>query len=64
MGSSCDPTLAIDEVASTSAADTTGVMRRDATARRYIFKFGSRNLKDSSATYHMTIKGTSSSGNP
>jgi len=61
--SSADPTLAIDEAASTSAADTAGVMRYDSTAGQYIYNFGSRNLSDPSATYYMTVKGTDSNGN-
>ena len=60
--SSSDPTIAIDETASTSAADTTGVMRYDATAGIYIYNFASKNLADGSATYYMTVKGTNASG--
>jgi hypothetical protein len=48
--SSNDPTIGIDEVASTSAADTTGIMRYDPTAGQYIYNFASKNLPDSSAT--------------
>lgn len=61
--SSTDPNLAIDETASTSAADTTGIMRYDPTAGQYIYNFGSKYLSDPSATYYMTVKGTDSNGN-
>jgi VCBS repeat-containing protein len=61
--SSTDPNLTIDETASTSGADTTGVMRYDPTAGQYIYNFASKNLSDPSATYYMTVKGTDASGN-
>jgi PKD domain-containing protein/thrombospondin type 3 repeat protein len=58
-----DPNLTIDETASTSAADTTGIMRYDPTAGQYIYNFGSKYLSDPSATYYMTVKGTDTTGN-
>lgn len=61
--SSTNPNIAVDETASTSAADTTGVMRYDATAGQYIYNFASKYLADPSATYYMSVKGTDSSGN-
>lgn len=60
--STSDPAAPIGEVASTSAADTTGVMRFDASAGQYIYNFATKNLSDSTATYYMTVKGTSSAG--
>jgi hypothetical protein len=60
--SSTNPALPIDEAASTSAADTTGIMRYDGTSQ-YIYNFGSKNLSDPSAVYYMTVKGTDSNGN-
>jgi hypothetical protein len=57
-----DPSIAIDEVASTSGADTTGMLRYDPAAGHYIYNFGSKYLSDPSATYYMTVKGTSSDG--
>src|SRR5262249_41778295 len=56
--SSSDPGVSIDESPSTSAADTTGYMRYDPTAGQYIYNFGSGTLKDSTASYYMTVKGT------
>lgn len=61
--SSNDPTVSIDETASTSAADTTGYMRYDPSAGQYIYNFGSKYLSDPSATYYMTVKGTDANGN-
>ncbi|MGE5376114.1 MAG: Ig-like domain-containing protein [Bacteroidota bacterium] len=60
--SSSDPTISIDETGSTSAADTTGVMRYDPTAGQYIYNFASKNLSDPTAVYYMTVKGTDTSG--
>lgn len=59
---SSDPSISIDEAASTSAADTTGILRYDPTAGQYIYNFGSKHLSDPSATYYMTVKGMASDG--
>jgi hypothetical protein len=49
------PVLNISEPVSTSAADTTGVMRFSTTDSQYIYNLASAPLPDSSATYQVTI---------
>jgi hypothetical protein len=63
ISSSQTPTDGIDETASTSAADSTGVMRYDSTAGQYIYNFASKNLADGNATYYMYVRGKDSNGN-
>jgi hypothetical protein len=63
MISSTAPSASIDETASTSSADTTGVMRYDASAGQYIYNFASKVLSDPSAIYYMKVKGTDADGN-
>jgi hypothetical protein len=63
MSSSLTPTDGIDETASTSAADTTGVMRYDSTAGQYIYNFASKSLADGNATYTMYVRGKDAGGN-
>lgn len=60
--SSSDPTAGILETASTSAADTTGVMRYDATAGQYIYNFASKSLADGNAKYMMYVREGSVTG--
>lgn len=60
--SSVDPSGTIAETASTSAADTTGVLRYDATAGQYIYNFASKNLSDGSAKYMMYVRDPSVTG--
>jgi hypothetical protein len=55
---SVDPAGGISETASTSAADTTGVLRYDPTAGQYIYNFATKNLPDGSAKYMMYVRGT------
>ncbi len=63
LSNSNNPSINLDETPSTSAADTTGIMRYDPTAGQYIYNFGSKYLPDPNATYYMTVRGTDSSGN-
>ncbi len=49
------PGLEINEPASTSAADTSGVMRFDATGQQYIYNLATLPLPNSSATYRITV---------
>lgn len=59
QNSSVDPSGSVTEAtASTSAADTTGQLRYDATAGQYIYNFPSKSLADGSATYWMFVRGT------
>jgi hypothetical protein len=62
MSSSQTPTDGIDETASTSAADTAGVMRYDSAAGQYIYIFATKNLADGNATYYMYVRGEDSNG--
>jgi hypothetical protein len=57
LGSSATPADGISETASTSAADTTGVLRYDSTAGQYIYNFASKNLSDGNAKYTMLVTG-------
>lgn len=61
MSSSVTPTDGITETASTSAADSTGIMRFSDPI--YIYNFASKNLPDGNATYYMYIRGKDSGGN-
>jgi hypothetical protein len=56
MSSTATPTDAINEPVSTSAADTTGVMRFDPTAGQYIYNFATKNLSDANAIYYMYVR--------
>ncbi|MDQ3995283.1 MAG: PKD domain-containing protein, partial [Actinomycetota bacterium] len=62
LSSSHAPSDAISETASTSAADTTGVMRYDAFAGQYIYNFATKNLPDGNATYYMYVRGKDTTG--
>jgi hypothetical protein len=53
MVSGSTPGLAINEPASTSAADTTGIMRFS--TNQYIYNLATKPLPDSSATYRITV---------
>ncbi len=53
MISGATPGLPINEPLSTSAADTTGVMRFS--TNQYIYNLATKPLPDSSATYLITI---------
>lgn len=56
MGSSAAPSEGISETQSTSAADSTGVMRYDATAGQYIYNFATKYLADGNARYTMFVR--------
>jgi len=60
MSSSLTPTDSISETMSTSAADTTGVMRYSDGI--YIYNFGTKYLLDGNATYYMYVRGRNSGG--
>ncbi len=53
MISGSTPGLEINEPISTSAADTTGIMRFS--TNQYIYNLATKPLPDSSATYHITV---------
>ncbi len=49
------PVGEINEPASTSSADTTGVLRYDAANQQYSYNLATKSLPDSTATYQITI---------
>ncbi len=56
LASSATPSTAINEtVDSTSAADTTGVLRYDATAGHYIYNMATKSLPDGDGKYVVTV---------
>lgn len=56
LGSSTAPSTAINEtVDSTSAADTTGVMRYDTTSSQYIYNMATKSLTDGDAKYVVKV---------
>jgi hypothetical protein len=68
-GSSAPPSGSINETASTSAADTTGLMRYDSSGAQYIYNFATKYLDDPDATYYFNVRqsnsmGVDPSGNP
>ena len=60
MSSTTTPAEGISETASTSAADTTGVMRYS--DGQYIYNFASKYLADGNATYYMYVRGKDAGG--
>jgi len=60
--SGLSPTEAVNETASTSAADTTGVMRYDASAGQYIYNWASKEVADGNATYYFYVRGKNVAG--
>jgi hypothetical protein len=62
LKSSADPAGGIDEVVSTSAADTGTTLRYDPTAGQYIFNLASKSLSDGSALYYAYVREPHSTG--
>jgi hypothetical protein len=62
QGSSAPPSGTINETASTSAADTTGLMRYDSSGAQYIYNFATKNLSDPDATYYFNVRQSNSVG--
>jgi hypothetical protein len=56
------PTDAVNETASTSAADATGVMRYDAASGQYLYNWSSKAVDDGDATYYFYVRGKNVSG--
>jgi predicted extracellular nuclease len=49
------PAGEINQPVSTSGADTTGILRYDASSQQYIYNLATRSLPDPTATYRITI---------
>jgi Bacterial Ig domain len=62
LKSTADPAASIDEVTSTSAADTGTTLRYDATSGQYIYNLASKSLVDGSATYYVYVRESHSVG--
>ena len=62
LKSGADPTAGIDEVTSTSAADTGTTLRYDPTSGQYIYNLASKSLSDGSATYYVYVRESHSVG--
>jgi Cadherin-like domain len=62
LKSSQDPAGSVDEVSSTSAADTGTTLRYDPTAGQYIYNLASKSLSDGSATYFVYVRESHSIG--
>jgi hypothetical protein len=60
LNSSATPSDGVNETASTSGADTTGVMRYSDGI--YIYNFATKNLPDSNATYYFYVRGKNMAG--
>jgi hypothetical protein len=60
LNSSATPSDGVNETASTSGADTTGVMRYSDGI--YIYNFATKNLPDSNATYYFYVRGKNAAG--